>query len=200
MPRLDALPDRLPVSIPAAPAPSAAASSEQPDLHAGRRHQRRLLAACQAARMTEPVMLEAVRGLAFLRCFPAVAATALGAGAEAHGCERWMTFRSTSRAGATFALVGESGCGKSTIARLAVGLYSPATGTSCSRTRRCPHARAQPALRRRMNMIFQDPYASLNPRWRVRDIVAEPIRVFRSRDPSERGRRPGRSRCSPRSA
>ena len=39
-------------------------------------------------------------------------------------------------------------------------------------------ARAQPALRRRMNMIFQDPYASLNPRWRVRDIVAEPIRVF----------------------
>ena len=39
-------------------------------------------------------------------------------------------------------------------------------------------ARAQPALRRRMNMIFQDPYASLNPRWRVRDIVAEPIRAF----------------------
>jgi peptide/nickel transport system ATP-binding protein len=39
-------------------------------------------------------------------------------------------------------------------------------------------ARAQPALRRRMNMIFQDPYASLNPRWQVNDIVAEPIRAF----------------------
>ena len=39
-------------------------------------------------------------------------------------------------------------------------------------------ARAQPAMRRRMNMIFQDPYASLNPRWRVADIVAEPIRAF----------------------
>jgi peptide/nickel transport system ATP-binding protein len=39
-------------------------------------------------------------------------------------------------------------------------------------------ARAQPGIRRRLNMIFQDPYASLNPRWRVRDIVAEPIRTF----------------------
>ncbi len=80
--------------------------------------------------------------------------------------------------GTTFALVGESGCGKSTIARLAVGLYSPTTGDILFENQALSSARAQPAMRRRMNMIFQDPYASLNPRWRVSDIVAEPIRAF----------------------
>jgi peptide/nickel transport system ATP-binding protein len=80
--------------------------------------------------------------------------------------------------GSTFALVGESGCGKSTLARLAVGLYRPSDGDMLFENQVLANARAQPALRRRMNMIFQDPYASLNPRWRVRDIIAEPIRVF----------------------
>src|SRR4051812_43279002 len=80
--------------------------------------------------------------------------------------------------GTTFALVGESGCGKSTIARLSVGLYEPTAGDILFENQALSSARAQPALRRRMNMIFQDPYASLNPRWRVRDIVSEPIRVF----------------------
>ncbi len=81
--------------------------------------------------------------------------------------------------GTTLALVGESGCGKSTIARLSVGLYAPSEGSIRFEGQALSSARAQPALRRRMNMIFQDPYASLNPRWRVRDIVAEPIRAFR---------------------
>ena len=80
--------------------------------------------------------------------------------------------------GTTFALVGESGCGKSTIARLAVGLYEPSEGDILFEDRPLSAARAQAALRRRMNMIFQDPYASLNPRWRVADIIAEPIRAF----------------------
>jgi peptide/nickel transport system ATP-binding protein len=80
--------------------------------------------------------------------------------------------------GTTLSLVGESGCGKSTIARLAVGLYAPSAGEIRFEGQPLSAARAQPALRRRMNMIFQDPYASLNPRWRVRDIVAEPIRAF----------------------
>ncbi len=80
--------------------------------------------------------------------------------------------------GTTLSLVGESGCGKSTMARLAVGLYAPTRGEMRFEGQNLSTARAQPELRRRMNMIFQDPYASLNPRWRVRDIVAEPIRAF----------------------
>jgi peptide/nickel transport system ATP-binding protein len=81
-------------------------------------------------------------------------------------------------AGTTLSLVGESGCGKSTMARLAVGLYRPSAGEIRFEGQPLSSARAQPELRRKMNMIFQDPYASLNPRWRVRDIVAEPIRAF----------------------
>jgi peptide/nickel transport system ATP-binding protein len=80
--------------------------------------------------------------------------------------------------GRTLSLVGESGCGKSTVARLAVGLYAPSGGEMRFEGQPLSAARAQPALRRRMNMVFQDPYASLNPRWRVQDIVAEPIRAF----------------------
>ena len=80
--------------------------------------------------------------------------------------------------GTTLSLVGESGCGKSTVARLAVGLYAPSAGEIRFEGKPLSAARAQPDLRRRINMIFQDPYASLNPRWRVRDIVAEPIRAF----------------------
>jgi len=80
--------------------------------------------------------------------------------------------------GTTLSLVGESGCGKSTVARLAVGLYPPSAGEIRFEGQALSFARAQPALRRKMNMIFQDPYASLNPRWRVADIIAEPLRAF----------------------
>ena len=81
--------------------------------------------------------------------------------------------------GKTLALVGESGCGKSTVARLLVGLYGSSAGQvrfdglDTSAVLKSADALK---LRRRMQMIFQDPYASLNPRWRVRDIVAEPLR------------------------
>ena len=78
------------------------------------------------------------------------------------------------RRGETLALVGESGCGKSTVARLIVGLYAPTRGSILFEGADLCEPASAP-LRRRMQMIFQDPYASLNPRWRVRDIVAEPI-------------------------
>ncbi|MDT7837581.1 ABC transporter ATP-binding protein [Aquabacterium sp. OR-4] len=81
--------------------------------------------------------------------------------------------------GQTLALVGESGCGKSTVARLLVGLYPPSRGTvqfDGADTRHTLAGSGARALRRRMQMIFQDPYASLNPRWAVRDIVGEPLR------------------------
>ncbi|ODV14457.1 MAG: ABC transporter ATP-binding protein [Rubrivivax sp. SCN 70-15] len=81
--------------------------------------------------------------------------------------------------GRTLALVGESGCGKSTVARLLVGLYAPTRG-SVRFDGQATDATRDPAelrqLRRRMQMIFQDPYASLNPRWQVLQIVAEPLR------------------------
>jgi peptide/nickel transport system ATP-binding protein len=81
--------------------------------------------------------------------------------------------------GKTLALVGESGCGKSTVARLLVGLYEPTRGTVSFDGVDAAKTLASSAalgLRRRMQMIFQDPYASLNPRWKVQDIVAEPLR------------------------
>jgi peptide/nickel transport system ATP-binding protein len=81
--------------------------------------------------------------------------------------------------GRTLALVGESGCGKSTVARLLVGLYQPSRG-SFTFDGVDAHAAYRSAkgrqLRRRVQMIFQDPYASLNPRWTVEQIVAEPLR------------------------
>jgi peptide/nickel transport system ATP-binding protein len=83
--------------------------------------------------------------------------------------------------GETFSLVGESGCGKSTVARLVVGLYPPTAGKIVFDGNDMATSRRQSvhsALRRRLQMIFQDPFASLNPRWRVFDIIAEPIRAF----------------------
>jgi peptide/nickel transport system ATP-binding protein len=83
--------------------------------------------------------------------------------------------------GETFALVGESGSGKSTVARMVVGLLGATGGEvkvdGISMTDAAASA-ARDKLRRRIQMIFQDPYASLNPRWRVGDIIAEPIRAF----------------------
>jgi peptide/nickel transport system ATP-binding protein len=81
--------------------------------------------------------------------------------------------------GRTLALVGESGCGKSTVARLLVGLYRPTRGSvrfDGGDAGTALRSRGALTLRRRMQMIFQDPYASLNPRWKVADIVGEPLK------------------------
>jgi peptide/nickel transport system ATP-binding protein len=96
--------------------------------------------------------------------------------------------------GETFALVGESGSGKSTIAKMVVGLLTASAGhihfDGTDLTTLSPaDLRAQ---RQRFQMIFQDPYASLNPRWRVGDIIAEPIRTFGIASGAERDREVGR--------
>ncbi|MFY8113161.1 MAG: ABC transporter ATP-binding protein [Rhabdaerophilum sp.] len=85
------------------------------------------------------------------------------------------------RRGETFALVGESGSGKSTVARMAVGLLPVTSGSvlidGVSMTA-VKDSQTRQQLRKRIQMIFQDPYASLNPRWRVERIIAEPIHAF----------------------
>ena len=84
----------------------------------------------------------------------------------------------TINRGETLSLVGESGCGKSTVARLICGLYGPTRGSivfdGVDLARIAGRAEML-AMRRRFQMIFQDPYASLNPRWRVERIIAEPM-------------------------
>jgi peptide/nickel transport system ATP-binding protein len=82
--------------------------------------------------------------------------------------------------GETLSLVGESGCGKSTVARLVVGLYKPSRGSMSFDGQDMANVTAQAdiaRIRKRFQMIFQDPFASLNPRWRVGKIIAEPIVV-----------------------
>ncbi|SDX56537.1 dipeptide ABC transporter ATP-binding protein [Litoreibacter albidus] len=80
--------------------------------------------------------------------------------------------------GEVLGLVGESGSGKSTVARMIAGIHAPDTGSITfdgQDMAKIASSHERQALRRQIQMIFQDPYSSLNPRMRVRDIVAEPI-------------------------
>ena len=84
-------------------------------------------------------------------------------------------------AGETLGLVGESGCGKSTVGRTLLGLYPVTEGDIEIAGLDVVNAKGDEwlALRRKAQMIFQDPFASLNPRWTVNAIVAEPLRVHK---------------------
>ncbi|MFN8160538.1 MAG: ABC transporter ATP-binding protein [Solirubrobacterales bacterium] len=83
------------------------------------------------------------------------------------------------RPGEIFGVVGESGCGKSTLARALLGLVEPAAGEVLLHGRAVEGKGGLADLRHRVQMIFQDPYQTLNPRQRVRSIVAEPLIVQR---------------------
>jgi peptide/nickel transport system ATP-binding protein len=93
--------------------------------------------------------------------------------------------------GETLGLVGESGCGKSTLGRAVLQLYQPKSGAVVfdgqDLTKLSPPAMRK--MRQRLQMIFQDPIASLNPRRRVGDIVAEPLIIAGITDAAERNRR-----------
>ena len=83
----------------------------------------------------------------------------------------------TLQKGRTFGLVGESGCGKSSCARTIIRIYEPTGGKILLDGQDISHMKSRQLqlLRRKMQMIFQDPYASLNARMTVRDIIAEPL-------------------------
>ena len=98
-------------------------------------------------------------------------------GAEVHAVDE-VSF--AIEEGETLGLVGESGCGKSTLGKTVLKLVPPTAGTITWRGKRIDglDGGAMRAFRREMQAVFQDPYASLNPRMRAEDIVAEPIRNF----------------------
>lgn len=77
----------------------------------------------------------------------------------------------------TFALVGESGCGKSTVARCLAAIETPSSGDIRLEGRNIARPENRRFMRGRLQMIFQDPQASLDPRWRVQDLISEPIRT-----------------------
>jgi ABC-type glutathione transport system ATPase component len=87
----------------------------------------------------------------------------------------------TIESGETLGLVGESGSGKTTLARMILGLVEPSRGTVCvdGIDVACASGSALRRLRRQMQPVFQDPYAALNPRMNVLEIVTEPLVIHR---------------------
>ena len=87
--------------------------------------------------------------------------------------------------GEAIAVVGESGCGKSTLARIIAGLDEPTRGALTFESNKLIYNKQ---IRKKISMVFQDPYASLNPRMTVNEIVKEPMHLLKDLDKSEKNK------------
>ncbi|SFQ76854.1 dipeptide ABC transporter ATP-binding protein [Amycolatopsis rubida] len=145
----------------------------------------RLLAAAPSL-SREPLRPRRAEGPEILLSLDAVSKTFVSSRAGAVQAVDDVSFRLTR--GRTLALVGESGSGKTTTARMAAGLETPTAGTVTFDGRDV--TRLSPAelrrLRRRFQLVYQNPYASLNPRFSIADVIAEPLRAFRVGGRAER--------------
>ncbi|GGM52865.1 peptide ABC transporter ATP-binding protein [Microbacterium saperdae] len=114
-----------------------------------------------------------------------------GSGRRAHRVAAVAGVDLHLRSGEILAIVGESGSGKSTLARMLVGLDTPDAGTLSYRDQDVTRGRLRDRkiLRRGVQMVFQDPYMSLNPRMTVQQIIAEPLAANRSGTPATRRER-----------
>ncbi|MBB1158026.1 MULTISPECIES: dipeptide ABC transporter ATP-binding protein [Amycolatopsis] len=139
---------------------------------------RRLLAAAPSL-SREPLRPRRAEGPEVLLSVDSVSKTFASSRAGAVQAVDDVSFQLTR--GRTLALVGESGSGKTTTARLVVGLETPTAGTVSFAgqdvTRLSPAGLRR--LRRRFQLVYQNPYASLNPRFSIADVIGEPLRAFR---------------------